>query len=252
MDPTDELFDIIDESRNWDDETNTPISHLQDLDKIKKCIDNGANLTDIHPEHDFTPLLYGLFLRLHPDSIRLLASKGYDLDMKIEWADYIFDDYLERDHVIKQTASIKNYILAAYYTSIGDHIEANLLEMFTERDYILNILHYPLELIDYSNDDYIYKELNNGQVLWHPIEYPCPDVSFVESEIDTEYHDMSIYDSITGLGLDDYIKKKYSIDEYSKQLSCWVKEYCKIFNLDYHTISEWKLEVPDDFKTYTQ
>lgn len=252
MDPTDELFDIIEKSRNWNDELNIPVSHVSDLEKIQNCIDRGANLTDIHPEHDFTPLLYGLFLRLHPDSIRLLASKGYDLDMKIERADYIFDDYLEQDHVIKQTSSIKNYILGAYYSSIGEHIEDHLLEMFTERDYILNVIHYPLELIDYSNDKYIYEELESGQVVWRPIEYPCPDVSFIESEIDTEYHDMSIYDSITGIGLDDYIQRKYTIDDYDKQLAFWVKEYCEIFNLNYNTVSEWKLDVPDDFKTYTQ
>jgi hypothetical protein len=243
MDPTDELFIILNNCNDWNDTCRN---------RIQCCIDKGANLTGIHPRRRFTALLYALFLGLHPDSIRLLVSNGYDLDFKVEWTEYIYDDYLGIDHDIKQTASIKNFILAAYYKSIGEHIEDHLLEIFTERDYILNVIHYPLELIDYSIDDYTYEELQNGKIMWHPIEYPRPDVSFVESELDIEYHDMSIYDSIKDIGLVDYVQKKYSIDEYDKQLSCWVKEYCEIFNLDYNTISEWKLDIPDDSRPNTQ
>ena len=118
MDATDELFTILNKCRTWNDSYKN---------RIQSCIDRGANLTGIHPRRRFTALLYGLFLELHPDSIRLLASKGYDLNFKVEWTEYIYDDYLGIDHVIKQTASIKNFILAAYYTSIGEHIEDHLL-----------------------------------------------------------------------------------------------------------------------------
>jgi hypothetical protein len=183
MDATEELFSILDDCTNWNDESNTPVSHDSKIEKIQSCIDNGADLLHVYPDYRFTPLLYGLFLKLHPDIIRALASKGYDLDLKLKFAEYVYDDYDEVDYYLNQIASIKNFILEAYYISIGEHIELYLLELFTERH---------------------------------------------------------------------YIKKKYEISEYDIYLSWCIKEYCKIFNLDYNTISEWKIEVPDDFKTSAQ
>lgn len=228
MDPTKELYCILDECINWNDNYKSI---------ILKYINEGVDLTSIHPKYDTTPLLYGMKRQLHPECIKMLASKGFNKNLKIKYSEYIYDDYVGIDYSITQYKSIKNTLLELYYLSIGENKEEILVELFTERDYVLNKIHYPLDINDYSEDiDDRNEQLN-------------PNVSFVESELDTQYHDMSIYDSINNRVPYNYIKKNKKISINYKLID-YIKEYCDILNYNFNTISSWKLEIPDDFTKY--
>ena len=228
MDPTDELFIILKNCNDWNDTCNYI---------VQNCIDKGADLIHIHQKYNTVPLLYGIQRQLHPECIKLLISNGVDERLKIKYSDYIYDSYVGIEYNVTQYKTIKNTLLELYYSSIGENIENHLVELFTERDYILNVLHYPLDLSDYREDiDEISEQIT-------------PNISFIESDLDTQNHDMSIYDSINNLVPYNYIIKKTNI-KINYKLIEYIKEYCIIFNYDYNTISEWKLEVPDDFTKY--
>ena len=163
--------------------------------------------------------------------------------LKLIWDtyfDYIYDSYVGIEYNVTQYKTIKNTLLKLYYLSIGENIEDHLIELFTERNYILNVLHYPLDLSDYIEDIDDIDEKS---------EQIKPKISFIETDLDTQNHDMSIYDSINNLVPYNYIIKKTNIKNNYKLLE-YIKECCIIFNYDYNTISEWKLEVPDDFTKY--
>jgi len=228
MDATEELFNILSKCIDWN--ANYKIM-------IEECIENGADLNNIHPKYRITPLLYGMKRQLHPEYIRLLTSIGFNKDLKIKYSDYIYDSYVGIEYNVTQYKTIKNTILELYYSTIGESKEDHLVEMFTERDYVLNNLHYPLDIMDYSEDtDDIFNQ-------------STPNVLFIESEIDTGYHDMTIYDSLSNIVPVDY---KINKRVYKKNIKLieYIKEYCNILDYDFNTVSSWKLEVPDDFRKY--
>lgn len=223
MEATEELFTILENCIDWNDTYKN---------SIQNCINNGADLTSIYQKYMITPLMYAMKRRLHPECIKLLTTRGFNYNLKIKYSDYIYDNYVGIEYNVTQYKSIKNIILELYLSLIGEDKESHLVELFTERNYLMNIIHYPLDITDYLID------------IDDIIEPPTPIVSFIESEIDNQYHNMSIYD----IELNNY-KEEIPIINNIKHLE-YLKAYCEILNLDYNTISEWKLEVPDDFTKY--
>jgi hypothetical protein len=193
MDATDELFIILNNCNDWND----TCKYI-----VKNCIDKGADLIHIHQKYNTVPLLYGIQRQLHPECIKLLVSNGVDESLKIKYSDYIYDSYVGIEYNVTQYKTIKNTLLKLYYLSIGENIEDHLVELFTERNYILNVLHYPLDLSDYIEDIDEISQIS---------EQITRNISFIESELDTQNNDMSIYDSINNLVPYNYIIKKTNI-----------------------------------------
>lgn len=238
----DTLFNILYEYEYWNYEKNEPYPHEKTLQIVHECIEAGADCAYIHPDHNVPPLILALEQRHHPNLIRLLSQRGNMLNFKHKYYDYIYDMYIGEDYSVCRYNSIINSLLSMYLDTIGESMNDKLVEQYTERKYVIETLHYPLDITDYFYcEDYDEEESYKGSICWDVIDLTTLVDNYMEQTEPSYY----FYYNTSA--------PKYNKSELTNQYNIYniylLKEYCNILDINYNYLSLIEEELPDDYKS---